>query len=109
MGSNEHQGLQAIRHLRFWFWFFLLTYVPVIWIVKRVTRSDLAVAPFILVWVVGFVRYTARTAFSHCPRCGGYFHSTTGTPSFWNLLARECMQCGLPLDADEAPEEKMTT
>lgn len=100
MTSEEREALQRIRRWRLWAWIFLLSYVPMVWIVKRTTNSDLAMAPFILVWVVCFVRCISRLAFSICPRCGGFFHSVSGTPSFFNLLAHQCMQCGLPLKAD---------
>lgn len=99
MTEQERDGLLKIRRWRFWLWFFVLSYVPVIWIVRREISSELALAPFVLAWTVGVVRNAARTAFSNCPRCGNLFHSATGTPSFFNLLARKCMQCGLPLKA----------
>lgn len=97
MLPEEQAGLRKIRRYRFWGWFFFLTYVPVVWIVRRSTANDVAIVPFVLVWVIGFVVAATRTAFARCPRCGKYFHSTHGTPTFWNLLARKCMQCGLPL------------
>jgi hypothetical protein len=100
MVSQENDGLRKIRQLRTWAWFFFLTYVPVVWLVKHTTHSDTALMGIVFIWVIGFVVAVSRTAFSHCPRCNGYFHSTRGTPSFFNLLARKCIQCGLPLRAD---------
>jgi hypothetical protein len=79
---------------------FFLTYVPAVWLVKHTTHSDTALMGVVFIWVIGLVVAVSRTAFSHCPRCNGYFHSARGTPSFFNLLARKCMQCGLPLRAD---------
>jgi hypothetical protein len=100
MLPEEREGLRAIRRYRFWGWFFLLTYVPVLWLVKRITHTDVADVPIVLVWVTGFVIAVSRTAFTRCPRCGEFFHSTHGSPTFWNLLTSKCMQCGLPLRAD---------
>ena len=100
MVSQEKEGLRKIRQLRTWAWFFFLTYVPAVWLVKHTTHSDTALMGVVFIWVIGFVAAVSRTAFSRCPRCNGYFHSARGTPSFFNLLARKCMQCGLPLRAD---------
>jgi hypothetical protein len=100
MTSEEREGLRKIRRWRLWAWFLLLSYVPVVWMVKRETNSDLAVAPFILVWVIGFVRNISRMAFSVCPRCGQLYHSVSGTPTFFNLLTMQCLHCGLRLKID---------
>jgi len=99
MTTEERDGLRRIRRLRTRLWFFVLSYAPVIWIVKRTTASELALVPFVLIWAAAVVHYAARAAFSNCPRCGNFFHSAGTTPSFFNLLARKCMQCGLPLRA----------
>jgi hypothetical protein len=99
MVSDERAVLGNIRRWRSWLWFFVLTYIPVIMVVKRATHSELALVPFVIMWVVGVVRYGARAAFSRCPRCGDFFHSTGASPSFFNLLAKKCMHCGLPLKA----------
>ncbi|MGH9648816.1 MAG: hypothetical protein ACRD4E_18595, partial [Bryobacteraceae bacterium] len=53
-----------------------------------------------LIWVVCIVRCVSHLAFSACPRCGRFFHSISGTPTFFNLLTRHCLQCGLRLKAD---------
>jgi hypothetical protein len=97
MTEEERDGLRKIRRWRFRLWFFVLSYVPVIWIVRRAVASELALAPIVLAWTVAVVRYARRTASSKCPRCGNRFHSATGASSFFNLLARKCMQCGLSL------------
>jgi hypothetical protein len=102
MTSEERDGLRRIRRFRFWLWVFLLSYVPAIWIVAATTHSYLAVVPLMLALLIAVVRCAVRTAFSHCPRCGGYFHSAAGPgPSFASLLTRKCTQCGLPLRADQ--------
>jgi hypothetical protein len=54
----------------------------------------------LVVWLAVTVRLASRAAFSQCPRCRNYFHTSPGTPSFWNLLARRCTHCGLPLRSD---------
>jgi hypothetical protein len=100
MTSEEREGLRKIRQWRSWTWILLVGYVPLVWAVKSATRLDLAVAPVILIWVVCFVRCLSRVAFSRCPRCGGFLHSVSGTPAFFNVLARQCLQCGLRLKTD---------
>ena len=100
MLSEEREGLHRIRRFRFWGWFFLLSYVPVVWLVKYVTHSELADVPIVVIWTVGFVAAISRAAFARCPRCSEFFHSTHGSPTFWNLLTQKCMQCGLALRSD---------
>src|SRR5258708_40295245 len=96
MLPEEQQALHRLRRTRLGFWICLLGYVPVFWIVAGLS-SDRALAALTIVWAVVVVRIATRISFSHCPRCGNYFHATTGPPSFWNLLARACTQCGLAL------------
>ena len=97
MVAEEREGLHKIRRLRRWLWALMLAFVPLIWLVTSVTRSRSVMTPILIVWVAGVVHFAARAAFSKCPRCRNYFHATAGTPSFWNLVARRCTHCGLPL------------
>ena len=100
MVAEEREGLRKIRRLRFWVWALILAFVPLMWLITRVTHSRWLIMLIMILWVAGVVHCAARAAFSHCPRCGNYFHATEGTPSFWNLLARHCTHCGLPLKSD---------
>jgi hypothetical protein len=100
MTEEERDGLRKIRRWRFRLWFFVLSYVPVVWIVRRAIASELALASIVLAWTVAVVRYAGRTANSKCPRCGNLFHSTPGASSWFNLLTRKCIQCGLSLKTD---------
>ena len=97
MTTQDAKGLITIRQERRWTWFWIFSYVPIIWIVKRTTHSDLAAAPFVLIWTVAIVRCISRVMFIRCPRCNGLFHSTHGSPTIWNLFTSKCMQCGVPL------------
>lgn len=97
MLPEEQQALRNIRRVRLGCWFLLASYVPLFWLVTKLMRSDLAINLIMLVWLLGLVHMIAWVAFSHCPRCRNYFHATAGTPSFWNLFARSCTHCGLPL------------
>jgi hypothetical protein len=97
MISEETAGLRDIRRKRGSIWFWMLSYVPAVWIVRHAIHSNAADVLVILVWAIGFVRSIAHGMFSRCPRCGGLFFSTHGSPTMWNLLAGKCMQCGLPL------------
>lgn len=100
MTSEERDGLRTIRRWRLWAWMLVITYVPAIWIIRRLTNSELATAPFVMVWVIGIVRCVSRLAFSLCPRCGNLFYSVSRTPAFFNLFAHQCLQCGLKLKTD---------
>jgi hypothetical protein len=100
MTTEDNEGLQKIRRVRRSVWIWVLSYVPVMWIVKRTTHSDLAAAPFVLVWAVAIVRGISRAMFIRCPRCKELFHSTHGSPTVWNLFTGKCMQCGLPLKVE---------
>lgn len=100
MLSEEREGLRKIRRRRLWFWIELAIYLPLLVLATYFTRSRLIIGMFIALSALALVRFAAGAAFSHCPRCGQYFHSTTSTPTFWNLLTRHCLHCGLPLYAD---------
>ena len=100
MVTEEREGLRQIRRLRYWFWAPMFAFPPVIWIVTRFTQSSAVIMPLVILWIAALVRCASRVAFSHCPRCRNYYHTTAGTPSFWNLLARRCAHCGLPLRSD---------
>lgn len=108
MVAEEREGLRKIRRLRFCLWTLILAFVPLIWLATRFTHSRALITPIIIVWVAGVVHFAARAAFSHCPRCRNYFHAPAGTPSFWNLLARHCTHCGLPLRSDRVMYPGMT-
>ena len=95
--AEETAGLRNIRRERGWIWFWVISYIPVAWIVKHTIHSNVADIPIILIWAVGFVRSVAKVIFSNCPRCGGLFFSPHGSPTLWNFFANKCMQCGLPL------------
>jgi hypothetical protein len=100
MTTDEIAGLRQIRRRRGWVCFWVLSYIPVVWIVKHTIHSNVADVPIVLICAIGFVSSVARVIFSNCPRCGALFFSTHGSPTMWNFLARKCMQCGLPLKAE---------
>jgi len=95
--TPEAAGLRKIQRERRWIWFWLISYVPVVLIVRRAIHSSVADSPIILVWAMAFVASVARVIFSRCPRCGGLFFSPHGSPTLWNFFASKCMQCGVPL------------
>ena len=97
MTREEIEGLGQIRRKRRWIWFWVLSYVPAVWIVRHLLHSTIADVAVVLTWAVGFIRSIAQGMFCRCPRCNGLFFSAHGSPTIWNLLANRCMQCGLPL------------
>ncbi len=97
MTSQEAAELGKIRRERRWIWFWVLSYLPIVWIVGRALHSHEADGPISLIWAIAFVANISRVIFSRCPRCGGLFFSPHGSPTLWNLFAGKCMQCGLLL------------
>jgi hypothetical protein len=97
MRAGEVTGLREIRRRRRWIWFWVVSCVPAVWIVRRPFHALNAGTVTLLLWAIGFVVSIALGMFSRCPRCGGLFFSTHGSPTIWNLFGRKCMQCGLPL------------
>jgi hypothetical protein len=108
MVAEEREGLRKIRRLRFWLWTLLLAFIPLVWLVTSFTESRSVMMGILIVWAAAVVHFAARAAFSKCPRCRNYYHATAGTPSFWNLLARRCTHCGLPLRSDRVMYPGMT-
>jgi hypothetical protein len=108
MVSEEREGLARIRSLRLSLWILILALIPVVWLAIRFTHSSSILISILVAWVAGVVHFASRIAFSHCPRCRNYFHATAGTPSFWNLVARHCTHCGLPLRRDRVMYPGMT-
>lgn len=95
--AQEASGLRKIQRERRWIWFWVVSYVPVVLIVRRAMHSSAADSPIILIWAMAFVASVARVIFSRCPHCGGLFFSPHGSPTLWNFFAGKCMQCGVPL------------
>jgi|SRR5579859_803838 len=100
MTTEEREGLRLIRRRRFWLWFFVLTGLPAIWMAKRITHAGIGALAATIIWVAAILWCTSRVALSRCPRCGGYFHSKTGSALAPHISARGCVRCGLPVGAD---------
>jgi hypothetical protein len=100
MLPEERAGLRKIRRRRLWFWIELATYLPLLLVAEHFTHPPMIVGMLLTLSALALVRFAAGAAFSHCPRCGQYFHSTISTPTFWSLLTRRCLHCGLSLHAD---------
>lgn len=100
MLAEERAGLRKIRRRRLWFWIELATCLSLTLAAKHFTDSRMVIWILATLSTLALMRLVAGAAFSHCPRCGQYFHSVTNTPTFRNLLTRRCLQCGLSLHAD---------
>lgn len=98
MVSEEREGLRRIRRRRFWLRLLVLTTLPAIGTVALVCRRHSVLV--LAVFLAAIVFCAGSSALSRCPRCGGYFHSKTGTPLSANIFARGCVRCGLPVNAD---------
>ena len=101
--TEEIAGLREIRRKRGWIWFWVLSYVPAVWIVRHAIRSSTADTIVILVWAIGFIRSIIARGmfFARCSRCGELFFSTHGSPTMiWNLMAGKWLYVTLPLKAE---------
>ena len=97
--TEEREGLRKIRRARSWLLTLLAVYIPLLLIATRLARPRLTITALSIIWTIALGRSATRIAFSHCPRCGQYFHSPGDAPSFRSLLIRSCMHCGLPIRA----------
>lgn len=61
-----------------------------------------AFVAFIVIWTGALAISVLRLRATVCPRCGGMFHARrTGSGFTLGLtLGRQCLNCGLPVDAD---------
>src|SRR5438445_8434954 len=100
MVSEERDGLRIIRRRRFWLWSAILTAWPAASAANRLAGPAFGTATTV-VWIIAIVYWGARTMFSRCPRCGGYFHWEACLPLIAsNCFAQQCVRCGLRLRAD---------
>lgn len=100
MLPEQRVALRAIRRRRLFFWVELALGLMLLVVALRYTHSRLLMLAIVILNAATLARFAGRAAFSRCPRCGQYFHSTTSNPTVWNLLTRRCLHCGLALDAD---------
>jgi len=100
MTSEEVAGLSKIRRKRLWIWFWMISFLPALWIAKSAIPLRGAGLSINIIWAIGYFGSMAREVLSSCPRCGGLFFSTDKSPSIRNVFANKCMQCGLPLKAE---------
>jgi hypothetical protein len=98
--SEERASLRRIRRLHLWLLVVLLAYLPALLMIRRLAHAAAAITVLTLGWAIALARLATRLAFSHCPRCGRYFHAAADRPSYFHLLTRSCMQCSLRLHAD---------
>lgn len=100
LSAAERAGLSAIRRRRGWFWIWALSYLPVGYAVMNKKNKQAFIA-FIMVWTAALAFSVIRLRAAICPRCGAPFHSRPAGNG-WSrgmTLARQCLNCGLRLDA----------
>lgn len=92
--------LARIRLRRLWFWVFAATYLPVGYFVMQ--KWKVAFPGFVLLWTGGLAISVIRLRLARCPRCGGLYHVRRTKKGWgWGMtLGKECLSCGLKLDAD---------
>jgi hypothetical protein len=104
LSDAQRAALGRIRRRRAWFWAWAASYLPVGYILIHQKRQA-AFIGFVLIWTAGLALSVIRLRATRCPRCGGLFH-TRRTERGWALgmtLGRQCQNCGLGLDAGQAP------
>jgi hypothetical protein len=104
LSDAQRAALGRIRRRRVWFWAWAASYLPVGYVVVH-QKWQTAFVAFVLVWTTGLAISVIRLRTTVCPRCGGMFH-TRRTERGWALgmtLGRQCLNCGLRLDAGRGP------
>lgn len=97
MTADETSGLEKIRRKRRYIWFWMFSFLPVLWIAgNTIHRSGTGIS-ISVIWAIGCLGSVARVIFSRCPRCANLFFSTNESPAVRNLFARKCLRCGLVL------------
>ncbi len=97
MTVAETVGLRKIRRERIWILIWVLSYVPVVCVVKYALHLHDAAGPVAFIWAAAFIGNLARVIYSRCPRCAGLFFSSDESARVRNLFTNKCMHCGLPL------------
>ena len=72
MTLRETVGLRKIRRERIAIWFWVISYLPVVLIVRGVDSfASMADGPITFIWIVALLGTLFRVIFSRCPHCGG--------------------------------------
>ena len=86
--------LKTIRRRRQLMWIVWLLYLPLVFLLSRLTDSGRLISYFASGWMALGVMVFGVVTLSKCPRCNSLFHATLLYGNFW---ARTCIHCGLPL------------
>jgi hypothetical protein len=96
----QRTALARIRLRRLWFWAFAATYLPAGYFVMEKWKE--AFFGFVLLWTGGLAISVIRLRIARCPRCRGFYHVRRTKKGWgWGMtLGKQCLSCGLKLDAD---------
>lgn len=59
----------------------LIAFIPAGWAVIAITRSDVMLVPFSVLWIAAGMALARRVTDRRCPRCGESFCAKSGLPS----------------------------
>jgi hypothetical protein len=82
----------------------LIAFIPAGWAVIAITRSDVMLVPFSVLWIAAGMALARRVTDRRCPRCGESFCAKSGMPYWYGLLNKRCESCGLTL-LPEPPDD----
>jgi len=92
-------GLKAIRRKRWYLWFIIVLYLPLMAAAMKMLPSFTAVMYVFIFWFILMFIIALNAAIARCPHCGNYFHLHGMTL----LYLRKCLHCQLHVCADKRP------
>ncbi len=90
-------AMSTIRIRRKYFFTTIIAYMPLMWIVNKISPTFRSMAITFAVWVVVLFITALYSALARCPRCGNYFHMH----GMSLLYLRRCLHCQLHVTADK--------
>ncbi len=89
------RGMASVRRRRKYFFGVVIGYMPLMWLVHKLSPSFQSMAITFSAWVVILFLTALYSALVRCPRCGNYFHMN----GMSLLYLRRCLHCQLPVNA----------
>jgi hypothetical protein len=94
-------ALLQIRRMQRKAMIWLVAFIPAGWVVIALTRSDVMLVPFSVLWIAAGIALARRVTERRCPRCAESFCEKSEMPYWYGLLNHRCQSCGLTLSPDD--------
>ena len=94
-------ALLQIRRMQRNVMIWLVAFIPAGWVVIALTRSDVMLVPFSVLWLAAGIALARRVTEMRCPRCAESFCEKSEMPYWYGLLNHHCQSCGLTLARDD--------